>query len=121
MLGAEPMTVPHSGIQYAHPWSWKELGGLFRLAASACVVMPIAAQTTAVIAIIRATVMLSPVVGPASGGLTSKTGRIDVAQTKNYTGREVQLRFVGRMSASSHIRSFRIARTMSALPPSVDR
>jgi hypothetical protein len=111
--------VPHSGIQYAHPWSWK--GGLFRLAASACVVMPIAAQTTAVIAIIRATVMLSPVVGPASGGLTSKTGRIDVAQTKNYTGREVQLRFVGRMSASSHIRSFRIARTMSALPPSVDR
>lgn len=80
MLGAEPMTVPHSGIQYAHPWSWK--GGLFRLAASACVVMPIAAQTTAVIAIIRATVMLSPVVGPASGGLTSKTGRIDVAQTK---------------------------------------
>jgi len=60
MLGAEPMTVPHSGIQYAHPWSWKEPGGLFRLAASACVVMPIAAQTTTVIAIIRAIVMLSP-------------------------------------------------------------
>ena len=68
MLGAEPMTVPHSGIQYAHPWSWKELGGLFRLAASACVVMPIAAQTTAVIAIIRATVMLSPWLGPPPAG-----------------------------------------------------
>jgi len=38
------------------------------LAASACVVTPIAAQTTAVIAIIRAIVMLSPVVGPASAG-----------------------------------------------------
>jgi hypothetical protein len=45
MLGAEPMTVPHSGIQYAQPSSWKEPGGIFRLAASACVVMPIAAQT----------------------------------------------------------------------------
>src|SRR5262245_11565420 len=95
MLGAEPMTVPHSGIQYAHPWSWNEPGGLFRLAASACVVMPIAAQTTAIIAIVRATDMLSPVVGPASGGLTNQTRWIDVAQPKNHTGREVQLRFVG--------------------------
>src|SRR5262245_42902564 len=69
MLGAEPMTVPHSGIQYAHPWSWNEPGGLFRLAASACVVMPIAAQTTAVIAIVRATVMLSPRgLGPLPAG-----------------------------------------------------
>ena len=63
MLGAEPMTVPHSGIQYAQPSSWKEPGGIFRLAASACVVMPIAAQTTVVAAIIRAIVMLSPVAG----------------------------------------------------------
>jgi hypothetical protein len=53
------MTVPHSGIQYAQPSSWKP-GGIFRLAASACVAMPIAAQTTDVIAIIRAIVMLSP-------------------------------------------------------------
>jgi hypothetical protein len=60
MLGAEPMTVPHSGIQYAQPSSWKEPGGIFRLAASACVVMPIAAQTTVVVAIIRAIVMLYP-------------------------------------------------------------
>jgi len=52
--------VPHSGIQYAQPSSWMEPGGIFRLAASACVVMPIAAQTTAVIAIIRAILMLSP-------------------------------------------------------------
>jgi hypothetical protein len=63
MSGAEPMTVPHSGIQYAQPSSRMEPGGSFRLAASACVVIPIAAQTTAVIAIIRATAMLSPLVG----------------------------------------------------------
>jgi hypothetical protein len=56
------------------------------LAASPCVVMPIVAQTIAVIEIIRATVMLSPVVGPASGGLTSKAGKIDVAQTKIAPG-----------------------------------
>ena len=69
MFGAEPMTVPHSGIQYAQPSSWKEPGGIFRLAASACVVMPIAAQTAAVIAIIRALSCCPPVVlGPASGG-----------------------------------------------------
>src|SRR5262245_17828167 len=86
MLGAEPMTVPHSGIQYAHPCSWKEPGGLFRLAASACVAMPIAAQATAVIAIIRAIVMLVPPwLGPASGGLTNKTGRIHVGQPENCT------------------------------------
>src|SRR5262245_877986 len=60
MFGAEPITVPHRGIQYAQPSSWKEPGGIFRLAASACVVAPIAAQTTAVIAIIRAILMLSP-------------------------------------------------------------
>jgi len=60
MFGAEPMTMPHSGIQYAQPSSWMEPGGIFRLAASACVVMPIAAQTTAVIVIIRAILMLSP-------------------------------------------------------------
>src|SRR5262245_25940661 len=35
--------------------------------------------------------VLSPLVGPASDGRTSKTGRIDVAQPENYTGREVQL------------------------------
>src|SRR5262245_1310186 len=29
-----------------------------------------------------------PLVGPAAGGLTSKTGKIDVAQPKNYTGRD---------------------------------
>jgi hypothetical protein len=76
------MTTPQSGAQYAQPMSLMEFVD-FRLAASACVVMPIAAQTTAVIAIIRPIVMLSPVVGPASGGLTDKTGRIDVAQPKN--------------------------------------
>src|SRR5262245_50680694 len=73
MFGAEPMTVPHSGIQYAQPSSWKEPDGIFRLAASACVVMPIAAQTAAVIAIIRAILMLCPRGWrPASGGLTNK-------------------------------------------------
>jgi hypothetical protein len=51
------MTVPHSGIQYAQPWSWMEPGGIFRLAASAYVVTPIAAQTAAAIAIIRAIVI----------------------------------------------------------------
>jgi hypothetical protein len=60
MSGADPMPVPHSGIQYAQPWSCMEPGGIFRLAASACVAMPIAAQTAAVIAIIRAIVMLFP-------------------------------------------------------------
>jgi hypothetical protein len=86
MFGAEPMTVPHSGIQYAQPSSWKEPGGSLRFAASACVVMPIAAQTIAVIAIIRAILMLSPRGWrPASGGLTNKTGRIDVAQPDHYT------------------------------------
>jgi hypothetical protein len=62
MLGAEPMTVPHSGIQYAQPSSWKEPGGIFRLAASACAVMPNVAQTTAVVATSRAIVTVSPVV-----------------------------------------------------------
>jgi hypothetical protein len=60
MSGADPMTVPHSGIQYAQPWSWMEPDGIFRFAASACIVMPIAVQTAAVIAIIRAIVMLFP-------------------------------------------------------------
>jgi len=86
MLGAEPMTVPHSGIQYAHPWSWKELGGPFRLAASPCVVMPIVAQTIAVIEIIRATVMLSPVVGPASGGSQVKQARSMLRKQKIAPG-----------------------------------
>jgi hypothetical protein len=45
----------------------RPLGGL---------VMPIAAQTTAVIAIIRAIVTLSPVVGPAWGGLTLSLGDV---------------------------------------------
>src|SRR6516165_9540540 len=77
------MMVPHNKSMYAQPMSVMPLRpAAFRLAASACVVMPIAAQTTAVIAIIRPIVMLSPVVGPASSGLTNKTGRIDVAQPK---------------------------------------
>ena len=77
------MMVPHNKSMYAQPMSVMPLPpAAFRLAASACVVMPIAAQTTAVIAIIRPIVMLSPVVGPASSGLTNKTGRIDVAQPK---------------------------------------
>ena len=81
------MTVQATGAQYAQPLSAMWPAGIrARLAASACVVMPIAAQTTAAIAIIRAIVMLSPVVGPASGGLRNKIGRIDVAQPKNYTG-----------------------------------
>src|SRR5262245_4206573 len=66
MSGAEPMTVPQSGIQYAQPLSWVEPGGYFLLAASACVVMPITAQTTAVIAIIRAIAMFAPLGWPAS-------------------------------------------------------
>src|SRR5215471_15585391 len=61
------MRVPHSGLQYAHPLSSMEPGGCFRLAASACVVMPIAAQAIAVIAIIRVTVMLSPIVCALNG------------------------------------------------------
>src|SRR5262245_42902562 len=43
--------------------------------------------------------VVPPWFGPASGGLTNQTKRIDVAQPKKHTGREVQLRFVGRMSA----------------------
>src|SRR5262245_45238922 len=89
------MTGPQSRSQSAQPLNVTVFVD-FRLAASACVVIPIAAQTTTVVAIIRATVMLSPLVGPAAGGLTSKTGKIDVAQPKNYTGRDVQPRFVGR-------------------------
>jgi len=61
-----------------------------------------------------------PLVGLASGGLTSKTGRIDVAQPKNYTGREVQLRFVGRMSALGQKRTCAPQEVMSALPPKAD-
>src|SRR4029453_4047853 len=60
MFGAEPMTVQHRGIQYAQPSSWKEPGGSLRFAASACGVLPAAAQTTALIATSRAVVMLFP-------------------------------------------------------------
>jgi hypothetical protein len=103
MFGAEPMTVPHSGIQYAQPSSWKEPGGIFRLAASACAVMPIAVQIAAVIAIIRAIVWL-----------TNKTGRINVAQRRNHIPR---LRFVDRMPALDQKRTFAMQKGKSTLPP----
>jgi hypothetical protein len=80
-LGAEPMTVPHSGIQYAQPSSWKP-GGIFRLAASACVVMPIEAQTTCC----DRNYSSDCHVVHLWLRLTNKTGRIDVAQRENYTG-----------------------------------
>ena len=61
MLPAKFMTVPQTNSVYAQPMSVMRLPpAAFRLAASACVVMPIAAQTAAVIAIVRAIVMLSP-------------------------------------------------------------
>ena len=94
------MTMPQSGAQYAQPMSLMEFVD-FRLAASACVVMPIAPQTTAVIAITRPIVMLSPRGWARFGGLTSKTGRIEVAQPKNYTGPEGP-RLVGPMPALGH-------------------
>jgi hypothetical protein len=55
------MTVQASGTKCAQPLSAMWPAGIrVLLAASACVVMPIVAETTAVIAIIRAIVMLSP-------------------------------------------------------------
>jgi hypothetical protein len=55
------MTVPQNNSMYAQPMNVMRLPpAAFRLAASACVVMPIAAQTTAVIAIIQPIVMVSP-------------------------------------------------------------
>jgi hypothetical protein len=61
------MTGPQSRSNSAQPLNVTVFVD-FRLAASACVVMPIAAQTTTVIAIIRATVMLSPWLGPLPAG-----------------------------------------------------
>src|SRR5262245_54519298 len=75
------MTGPQSRSQSAQPLNVTVFVD-FRLAASACVVIPIAAQTTTVVAIIRVTVMLSPLVGHTAGGLTSKTGKIYVATPK---------------------------------------
>src|SRR6476619_5663500 len=73
--------MPHTGTQCGQPSS--VVGpAAFRFAASACVVMPVAAQNTAAIATIRAIVILSSMVGPVSGGLTNKTGGIDVTQPK---------------------------------------
>ena len=67
--------MPHTGTQCGQPSS--VLGPTaFRFAASACVVMPVVAQTTAATATIRPIVILSPMVGPVSGGLTNKTGGI---------------------------------------------
>ena len=90
---------------YAQPMSVMRLPpAAFRLAASACVVMPIAAQTAAVIAIVRAIVMLSPLCLAVSGKFASKTSKIDVAQpfqtTVGFAAPLIpRLRFVGRMSA----------------------
>ena len=82
--------MPHTGTQYGQPSS--VVGpAAFRFAASACVVMPVAAQTTTAIATIRAIVILSPMVGPVSGGLTNKTGGIDVAQPKTTRKRTAQI------------------------------
>jgi hypothetical protein len=80
------MTGPQNSSTYAQPMN-VVVPVDFRLAASACVVMPIAAQTTAVIVIILRIVMMPPLVGPAFGGLINKTGRIVVVQPKIYTGR----------------------------------
>ena len=82
--------MPHTGTQYGQPSS--VVGpAAFRFAASACVVMPVAAQATTAIATIRAIVILSPMVGPVSSGLTNKTGGIDVAQPKTTRKRTAQI------------------------------
>src|SRR5215510_2138886 len=84
---ASLMTGPQNSSTYAQPMNVVVPVG-FRLAASTCVVMPIAAETTAVIIIILGIVMVPPpLLSPAFGGLTNKTGWIDVVQPKIYTGR----------------------------------
>src|SRR5262245_42255872 len=75
------MTGPQNSSTYAQPMNVVVPVG-FRLAASTCVVMPIAAQTTAIIVIILGIVMVPPLLSPAFGGLTNKTGWIDVVQPK---------------------------------------
>jgi hypothetical protein len=82
--------MPHTGIQYGQPSS--VVGpAAFRFAASACVVMPVAAQTTTAIATIRAIVICPPMVGPVSGRFTNKTGGIDVAQLKTTRKQTAQI------------------------------
>src|SRR5512135_1261076 len=82
--------MPHTGTQCGQPSS--VVGpAAFRFAASACVVMPVAAQNTAAIATIRAIVILSSMIGPVSGGLTNKTGGIDVTQPKTTRKRTAQI------------------------------
>ena len=99
------MTVPQTNSVYAQPMSVMRLpSAAFRLAASACVVMPIAAKTTAVIAIIRAIVTLSPhcLAGPASleikqtGSMLRNRSKLSLLRCPRTIQR---LRFVGRMSA----------------------